>query len=59
MDGSNRRSTRRQYSYPFVNGVEIKDILRMYNAITRAIEPELVKCARKFGIRLVVYNPLA
>ncbi|CAE6517674.1 unnamed protein product [Rhizoctonia solani] len=31
----------------------------MYNAITRAIEPELVPCLRKFGIRLVVYNPLA
>jgi aryl-alcohol dehydrogenase-like predicted oxidoreductase len=31
----------------------------MYNAITRAIEPELVPCLRKFEIRLVVYNPLA
>jgi len=31
----------------------------MYNAITRAIEPELVPALRKFGIRLVVYNPLA
>ncbi|KAF7322937.1 GTP binding [Mycena chlorophos] len=31
----------------------------MYNAITRAIEPELVPCCRKFGIRLVIYNPLA
>ena len=30
----------------------------MYNAITRAIEPELVPCLRKFGLRLVVYNPL-
>ncbi|KAF9069682.1 Aldo/keto reductase [Rhodocollybia butyracea] len=32
---------------------------RMYNAITREIEPELVPCLRKFGLRLVIYNPLA
>ncbi|KAF8894573.1 Aldo keto reductase [Infundibulicybe gibba] len=31
----------------------------MYNAITREIESELVPCARKFGLRLVIYNPLA
>ncbi|QRW14588.1 aldo/keto reductase family protein [Ceratobasidium sp. AG-Ba] len=31
----------------------------MYNAITRAIEPELVPCLRKFGLRLIIYNPLA
>ncbi|KAI0637042.1 Aldo/keto reductase [Trametes polyzona] len=31
----------------------------MYNAITREIEPELVPCCRKFGIRIVIYNPLA
>lgn len=31
----------------------------MYNPITRAIESELVPCLRKFGIRLVIYNPLA
>ncbi|KAL0071447.1 hypothetical protein AAF712_001304 [Marasmius tenuissimus] len=31
----------------------------MYNAITREIEPELIPCARKFGIRIVIYNPLA
>ncbi|KAF9264722.1 Aldo keto reductase [Marasmius fiardii PR-910] len=31
----------------------------MYNAITRDIEPELLPCARKFGIRVVIYNPLA
>ncbi|KAK7014904.1 GTP binding protein [Favolaschia claudopus] len=31
----------------------------MYNAITRAIEPELVPCCRKLGLRIVVYNPLA
>ena len=31
----------------------------MYNAVTRAIEEELVPCLRKNGIRLVVYNPLA
>jgi len=31
----------------------------MYNGITRAIEPELVPCLRRFGIRLVIYNPLA
>ena len=31
----------------------------MYNALTRAIEPELVSCCRKFGIDIVIYNPLA
>lgn len=31
----------------------------MYNPITRAIEDELVPCLRKYGLRLVVYNPLA
>jgi aflatoxin B1 aldehyde reductase len=30
----------------------------MYNAITRALEEELLPCLRKFGIDLVVYNPL-
>ncbi|KAH7916042.1 NADP-dependent oxidoreductase domain-containing protein [Hygrophoropsis aurantiaca] len=31
----------------------------MYNAITRDMETELVPCCRKFGIRIVIYNPLA
>ncbi|KAG9258456.1 aflatoxin B1 aldehyde reductase member 2 [Emericellopsis atlantica] len=31
----------------------------MYNAITRALESELEPCLRKFGISLVIYNPLA
>ncbi|KAH6689481.1 NADP-dependent oxidoreductase domain-containing protein [Plectosphaerella plurivora] len=31
----------------------------MYNAITRAVESELEPCLRKFGISLVIYNPLA
>ncbi|KAK5102625.1 hypothetical protein LTS08_003425 [Lithohypha guttulata] len=31
----------------------------MYNALTRAIEEELVPCCRKYGIDIVVYNPLA
>jgi aflatoxin B1 aldehyde reductase len=31
----------------------------MYNALTREIEAELVPACRKFGLRLVVYNPLA
>ena len=31
----------------------------MYNAITRDCETELLPCLRKFGLRLVVYNPLA
>ncbi|KIV77955.1 hypothetical protein PV11_09728 [Exophiala sideris] len=31
----------------------------MYNAITRDMEKELVPCCRKYGIDLVVYNPLA
>jgi len=31
----------------------------MYNAITREMEPELLPCCRKFGLRIVVYNPLA
>ncbi|KAJ9657932.1 hypothetical protein H2198_004015 [Neophaeococcomyces mojaviensis] len=31
----------------------------MYNALTRAIEDELVPCCRKYTIDIVVYNPLA
>lgn len=31
----------------------------MYNAITRAIDDELVPCCRKHGLDIVVYNPLA
>lgn len=34
-------------------------LLQMYNALTRAIETEMIPCARKFGLRLVMYNPLA
>ncbi|KAH7881747.1 NADP-dependent oxidoreductase domain-containing protein [Phlebopus sp. FC_14] len=42
------------------NGYVLPKIYQaMYNAITREIEPELVPCCRKYGIRLVVYNPLA
>ncbi|KAJ7219225.1 Aldo/keto reductase [Mycena pura] len=39
--------------------VQPKIYQAMYNPITRSIEPELVPCCRKFGIRIVVYNPLA
>lgn len=31
----------------------------MYNAITRTIEDELIPCCRKYGIDIVIYNPLA
>lgn len=31
----------------------------MYNAITRSIEPELIPACRRYGLDLVVYNPLA
>ncbi|KAH6838331.1 NADP-dependent oxidoreductase domain-containing protein [Chaetomium sp. MPI-CAGE-AT-0009] len=31
----------------------------MYNAITRSIEAELVPACRRYGLDLVVYNPLA
>ncbi|KAI7774395.1 hypothetical protein LA080_008822 [Diaporthe eres] len=31
----------------------------MYNVITRDIESELIPCCRKFGLEIVVYNPLA
>ncbi|OKL63937.1 hypothetical protein UA08_00862 [Talaromyces atroroseus] len=31
----------------------------MYNAITRSIETELVHALRRYGISIVVYNPLA
>jgi aflatoxin B1 aldehyde reductase len=31
----------------------------MYNAITRAVEPELFKCLDNYGIRFHAYNPLA
>lgn len=29
----------------------------MYNAITRAIEPELIAACRKYGLDIVIYNP--
>jgi aflatoxin B1 aldehyde reductase len=31
----------------------------MYNAIMRAVEPELFKCLGNYGIRFHAYNPLA
>ncbi|KAL8717448.1 MAG: hypothetical protein Q9225_005314 [Loekoesia sp. 1 TL-2023] len=31
----------------------------MYNAITRSLEQELIPCCRRYGIDVVVYNPLA
>ncbi|KAH8896486.1 Aldo/keto reductase [Thozetella sp. PMI_491] len=31
----------------------------MYNAITRSIEPELVPALRRYGIDIVIYNPIA
>lgn len=31
----------------------------MYNAITREIENELIPCCRKYGLDVVIYNPLA
>ncbi|PSK33508.1 hypothetical protein B9Z65_7395 [Elsinoe australis] len=31
----------------------------MYNAFTRAIEDELIPCCQKFGISILIYNPLA
>jgi len=39
--------------------VQPKIYQAMYNALQRAIEPELVPCLRKYGVRLVIYNPLA
>ncbi|KAI9694832.1 MAG: hypothetical protein M1822_000448 [Bathelium mastoideum] len=31
----------------------------MYNAVTRAIEPELLPCLKRYGIPYVAYNPIA
>src|SRR5437870_99061 len=31
----------------------------MYNAITRSIETELIPACRRYGLDIVVYNPLA
>lgn len=31
----------------------------MYNAITRGIEPELVPACRRYGLEIVIYNPIA
>ncbi|KAH9901315.1 Aldo/keto reductase [Cubamyces lactineus] len=39
--------------------VQPKIYQAMYNAVTREIEAELVPCCRKYGIRIVIYNPLA
>ncbi|KAG2051718.1 Aldo/keto reductase [Suillus hirtellus] len=42
------------------NGYVLPKIYQvMYNAITREMEPELLPCCRKYGLRLVSYNPLA
>ncbi|EED79541.1 predicted protein [Postia placenta Mad-698-R] len=39
--------------------VQPKIYQAMYNAITREMDAELVPCCRKFGLRIVIYNPLA
>ncbi|KAI0972160.1 aflatoxin B1 aldehyde reductase member 3 [Xylaria arbuscula] len=31
----------------------------MYNAITRGLEPELIPTCRRYGLEIVVYNPIA
>ncbi|KAL8766914.1 MAG: hypothetical protein Q9194_006134 [Teloschistes cf. exilis] len=31
----------------------------MYNAITRSLEHELIPCCKRYGIDVVIYNPLA
>ncbi|KAI4185836.1 MAG: hypothetical protein L6R41_003883 [Letrouitia leprolyta] len=31
----------------------------MYNAITRSLEQELIPCCRRYGLDIVIYNPLA
>lgn len=31
----------------------------MYNAITRSLEHELIPTCKRFGIDVVIYNPLA
>lgn len=31
----------------------------MYNAITRSIDPELITACRRYGLDIVVYNPIA
>lgn len=31
----------------------------MYNCLTRGIEEELIPCCRKYGIDILIYNPLA
>ena len=31
----------------------------MYNVITRNIEPELIPACRRYGLDIVVYNPIA
>ncbi|KAJ8594686.1 Aldo/keto reductase [Rhizopogon salebrosus TDB-379] len=42
------------------NGYVLPKIYQvMYNAITREMETELLPCCRKYGMRLVIYNPLA
>jgi aflatoxin B1 aldehyde reductase len=33
--------------------------IAIYNAIHRGIEPELIPVCRRFGIEIVIYNPLA
>ncbi|KAL0580234.1 hypothetical protein V5O48_001739 [Marasmius crinis-equi] len=50
---------KRVYALDGFRSLTLTSSIRMYNAITREIEPELIPCARKFGIRVVIYNPLA
>jgi aflatoxin B1 aldehyde reductase len=34
-------------------------IIAIYNAIHRGIEPELIPVCRRFGVKIVTYNPVA
>lgn len=43
-----------------MNGWVLPTIFQcMYNAITRSIDPELITACRRYGLDIVVYNPIA
>lgn len=42
-----------------VKNVPILTILGMYNAITRSLDQELIPACKRYGLDVVVYNPIA
>ena len=39
--------------------ISLKRLIGLYNGISRSVEPELLPCLRKFGLKFYAFNPLA